>query len=67
MLPAFAEMTTAHPETDFAIALALDQRRQSEEDAQAQQSFDESLARILQDDEIDHTDAGLQTSALLPW
>ena len=61
------QMTTAHSETDHAIALALDQRRQSEEDAQDQQFFDESLARILQDDEIDHTDAGLHLSSLEPW
>ena len=60
-------MTTAHSETDHAIALALDQRRQSEEDAQAQQFFDESLARILQDDEIDHTDPGLQIASLSLW
>lgn len=63
---ALAEMTAAHSETDHAIALALDQRRQSEEDAQAQQFFDESLARILQDDEIDHTDPGLQLCSMLP-
>ena len=64
MKSALAEMTTAHSETDHAIALALDQRRQSEEDAEAQQFFDESLARILQDDEIDHAEPGLQMASL---
>ena len=64
---ALAEMTAAHSETDHAIALALDQRRQSEEDTQAQQFFDESLARILQDDEIDHTDPGLQIASFSLW
>ena len=51
-------MRTTDYETDRAIALALDQRRQSEEDAQAQQFFDESLAQTLQDEEIAHTGAG---------
>ena len=51
-------MRTTDYETDRAIALALDQRRQSEEDAQGQQFFDESLARTLQDEEIAHTGTG---------
>ena len=50
-------MATTH-ETDRVIALALDQRRQSEEDAQAQQLFDESLARTLQDEEIARSEPG---------
>lgn len=54
-------MATTH-ESDHAIALALDQRRQSEVDAQAQQLFDESLARTLQDQEMVHTERGKQTA-----
>ena len=50
-------MATSY-ETDRAIALALDQRRQSEVDEQAQQLFDESLARTLQDDELSHIERG---------
>ena len=52
-------MASTHA-TDRAIALALDQRQQSEEDALAQQLFDESLARTLQDEEIGQTESGTQ-------
>lgn len=51
-------MVDAYYDTDHAIALALEQRRRSEEDAQAQEYFDESLARVLQDEEIAHRDPG---------
>ncbi len=47
-------MADACYETDHAIALALKQRQRSEENAQAQEYFDESLARALQDEEITH-------------
>ena len=51
-------MADAYYETDHAIALALEQRRRSEEDAQAQEFFDESLARLLQDEEIIYRNPG---------
>ena len=51
-------------ETDHAIALALDQRRQSKEDAQAQQLFDASLARALQDEELTPRHRGKQPASV---